>query len=232
LAGKYVDDEIDGYYGETPIFQPLIQVSLGVARDISDVPHSFSFPLQKPVTIAGEEHQRITVRNYCYDASLAPKGKSVIEVTFSSNYEYWKNLGRASERYEAEKQRIATAVIGLLEDRFPGISRQVEVVDVATPLTYERYTGNWQGSFEGWYLSTKVMNTMMSGKGMSKTLPGLENFYMVGQWVEPGGGVPPAAKSGRDVIQIICKRDRRRFAAEVPLKPVTCHKGAVSVIGG
>ena len=51
---------------------------------------------------------------------------------------------------------------------------------------------------------------------MSKTLPGLENFYMIGQWVEPGGGVPTAAMSGRNVMQIICKRDKRPFVAQVP----------------
>jgi len=51
---------------------------------------------------------------------------------------------------------------------------------------------------------------------MSKTLPGLNNFYMVGQWVEPGGGLPPAAYSGRNLIQILCKRDRRKFITTVP----------------
>jgi phytoene dehydrogenase-like protein len=51
---------------------------------------------------------------------------------------------------------------------------------------------------------------------MSKTLPGLASFYMVGQWVEPGGGVPTAALSGRNVVQIICKRERRPFVTTTP----------------
>ena len=87
----------------------------------------------------------------------------------------------------------------------------MEVVDVATPMTYERYTGNWQGSFEGWLVTTKTF-----GMSMNKTLPGLRNFYMVGQWVEPGGGLPPAALSGRKVIQIVCKQDKKQFIAQVP----------------
>jgi phytoene dehydrogenase-like protein len=44
-------------------------------------------------------------------------------------------------------------VVELLEQRFPASPQQVEMVDVATPLTFERYTGNWQGSFEGWLLT-------------------------------------------------------------------------------
>ena len=86
---------------------------------------------------------------------------------------------------------------------------------MATPMTYERYTGNWQGSMEGWLITTKTMGMVM-GKGMSKTLPGLENFYMVGQWVEPGGGVPTAAMSGRNMIQVICKQDKKPFVTLVP----------------
>ena len=39
------------------------------------------------------------------------------------------------------------------------------------------------------------------GAHMANTLPGLDNFYMAGQWVEPGGGVPTAALSGRNVVR-------------------------------
>ena len=59
------------------------------------------------------------------------------------------------------------------------------------------------------------MAKSMAG-GLDNTLPGLANFYMVGQWVEPGGGLPPAAISGREVIQMICKRDGKPFETQVP----------------
>lgn len=53
-------------------------------------------------------------------------------------------------------------------------------------------------------------------KSMSKTLPGLGSFYMAGQWVYAGGGVPGAIMSGRLLMQIICKKDRRSFEATTP----------------
>jgi len=215
LEGRYVSDKVRGYYDELPIFQPIIQVSLGVARDLADQPSTVSFPLAQPITIAGEVQGRMAMRHFCYDSTVAPAGKSVVVVTFVSNYGYWQGLYQDRERYDAEKKDIAIKVIGQLEQRFPGISEQVEVVDVATPMTYERYTGNWQGSMEGWLITTETMSMTM-GKGMEKTLPGLEDFCMAGQWVEPGGGLPPAATSGRDAIHMICKRDKRRFVAQVP----------------
>ncbi|MBN1813479.1 MAG: NAD(P)/FAD-dependent oxidoreductase [Anaerolineae bacterium] len=218
LEGKYADDKIRGYYEELPIFPSLVQVSLGVARDLSAEPHMVTYDLEEPITIAGEARNRIGFKHYCYDPTMAPEGKSVVEVMYPSNYAYWKEIAQDQERYEAEKQQIAITVMGQLDKRFPGFTDDVEVVDVATPLTYERYTGNWQGSMEGWLITTKTMKMAM-GKGMDKTLPGLENFYMIGQWVEPGGGLPPAATSARKVIGMICKQDRKEFKASLPTTP-------------
>jgi hypothetical protein len=30
-------------------------------------------------------------------------------------------------------------------------------MDVATPMTFVRYSGNWRGSYEGWLLNSKTM---------------------------------------------------------------------------
>jgi len=68
---------------------------------------------------------------------------------------------------------------------------------------------------EGWLPTTETMGKTR-GNSLDKTLPGLSDFYMIGQWVEPGGGLPPAATSGRNVIQMICKRDGNPFEARLP----------------
>jgi phytoene dehydrogenase-like protein len=115
---------------------------------------------------------------------------------FAADYTYWKNLREDRERYQAEKERIADQVIALLDQCYPGLASQVEMRDVATPTTWERYTGNWQGSMEGWQMTRKTFPPFH----MSKTLPGLKGFYMAGQWVEPGGAT--AAVSGRNVSVI------------------------------
>ena len=50
---------------------------------------------------------------------------------------------------------------------------------------------------------------------MSQTLPGLQSFYMCGQWVEPGGGLPTSVMSGRRLVQALCKQDGRKFQTTV-----------------
>ncbi|HUU64118.1 MAG TPA: NAD(P)/FAD-dependent oxidoreductase [Dehalococcoidia bacterium] len=214
LDGKYINDKIQGYYDKLPLVSPLIHIGLGVIRSFDELPHSvigINYPLDEPVTIGGKELKRMGAHIYNFDPSLAPAGKTLVRLILNSDYEYWNQLNRDPERYKAEKEQIADKVIALLDQRFPGLADQVEVRDVATPITFERYTGNWQGSYQGWQVSTKTM-----GMRMSKTLPGLKNFYMAGKWVEPGGTVPMAAMSGRNVTQIICKRDKKQFITSTP----------------
>lgn len=209
LGGKYIDDRIRGYYERMPIFPPLIYIGLGVNRTFDDVPKIISglvFQLDKAVTIAGKETKWLNVRIHNFDPTLAPPGKTLLTLMLESDCAYWEALRKDIERYRAEKARIADIVISALDKRFPGLASQVEMRDVATPITFRRYTGNWQGSFEGWLMtpSTVTLN-------MSKTLPGLDSFYMVGQWVQPGGGLPSGAMTGRHVTQMLCQRDKKKF---------------------
>jgi len=214
LEGKYVNDKIRNLYDNSPLFPPLIQIALGVNRSFDEVPRLVSginYPLEEPVTIAGQELTRLGVHVYNYDPSLAPEGKTVLKVLLNSDYDYWKELRQDTKRYRGEKKKIANQVISLLEQRFPGLEDQVEMSDVATPMTWERYTGNWRASHEGWLMTTKNLNMRLS-----KTLPGLKNFHMAGQWVMPGGSLPYVAVSGRDLIQIICKQDKKPFVTTTP----------------
>jgi len=86
----------------------------------------------------------------------------------------------------------------------------VEVTDVATPYTTWRYTLNHKGAYMGWLPTPKSIMTFVP-----RTLPGLADFYMAGQWVMPGGGVPPCLYSGRHVVQLLCHKDRKQFVTSV-----------------
>jgi phytoene dehydrogenase-like protein len=212
LDGKYTDEKIRNSYDKWLLFPPLIFIGLGVNRKFNEVPFSvsgFSFPLKKPVMIADKMRERIPVHLYSHDQSMAPEGRTALTLMFETDYEYWKTLSEDRMKYEQKKNEIASIVMDLLDQRFPGISSQVEMIDVATPMTFERYTGNWKGSFEGWLITPENANVIM--KPMSQSLPGLTNFYMCGQWVEPGGGLPTGVMSGRRLIKTLCKEDRRKF---------------------
>ena len=213
LEGNYVNKQIDSYYKTrdsilTP-FPSLVYISLGISRVFKKEAHAQIIQLEEPVVIDDSiKHEYINIFIYNFDPTLAEKGKTCMNIMFETfNYEYWVNLRQNDiKKYNEEKTRISNQIIEVLDKKFGDIKSNVEVIDVATPATFIRYTNNWRGSFEGWLPTQKSMTYKIK-----KVLPGLKNFFMIGQWVEPGGGLPTAILSGRNVAQIICKKDRKRF---------------------
>lgn len=210
LGGRFTNRAIHSYYSAPEDrIEMGIHVSLGIAQDLSDLPHVVVLPLEEPVVIAGETRHRLYVEPFGFDPGLAPAGKTALKVMMATSYAYWRDLRRTPLLYYDEKHRVAETVIGLLDGRFPGLRQKIEVVDVATPMTTEHFTGNGHG----YRVPISAMAlALFTGRRLSKTLPGLGHFYMVGQWAGVGG-VPVVAAMGRDVVRDICRRDGRCFAA-------------------
>lgn len=216
LDGKYVNRKIvENYQGRLVPSKSILQISLGVAMDFSDHPPMINFPLEYPVWLGNVRHDRLVLKHYCFDPTMAQEGNSVLTLWCEADYDYWSWLRRDRARYQQHKDEAAEIVIEILDRRYPGLRNALEVVDVATPVTHERYTGNWRGAFAGWALTNRKMSMMM-GIGMSKTLPGLDHFYRIGHWVEPGGNVELSCASGRDVIKDICLESDRPFVPDIP----------------
>ena len=217
LDGRYADAAVRGWFEKLTPFPSLVFVGLGVKRRFDDVPRLIStlrLELPEPMRIADKDRSAIGFHIFNNDPTLAPEGSTAVVAMFDSKLEWWQELRKNPDRYQQAKDEVSNTVIRLLDRRFPGAASQVEMIDVATPVTFKRYTGNWQGSIEGWMVTPKTAMLQVR-----KTLPGLANFWLCGQWVEPGGGLPPSALSGRNVVQFLCAQDRKEFVTTLPEKP-------------
>jgi phytoene dehydrogenase-like protein len=209
LGGTYVETAIRRTYEQRELFASYVQVSLGVALDLRDQPAMLSRFLESPFVVdPGTELRNLSFRFFHFDPTFAPAGKtSVTSILPTRNFEYWDDLRHNDPAaYHAQKRRIADAVIGVLDKRVPGIRGAIEVVDVSTPATVFRYTGNWKGTMEGWLVEPGA-----SFKPLPNTLPGLKQFMMVGQWVMPGGGLPSGPITARPALKAICRHDHVPF---------------------
>ena len=212
LEGKYANERIRAFYAHPQERQAMtVHVSFGVQRDVSNEPHAIVLFLEEPVQLMDTEVDRLDLELSSHDPTLAPSGKGTIKAVLNSSYQYWRRLHATHEVYQAEKERLAEIVADQLETRFPGLKEQIEVVDVATPITFERYTGTWQG-FQAWQPDQSVrgvVNTFI-GRAWCRTLPGLKDFYMVGQWAGDFG-LYGTAVGGRKLVQHFCKLEGKRF---------------------
>jgi phytoene dehydrogenase-like protein len=209
LGGKYVDYRFEKFYKEQKTFPSLVFAALGVNQTFEEAPHATIFPLSSPLILDPQTQvNEIGLRIHNFDPTLAPAGKTLITAMLETrNYQYWLDLMRKDpEQYEAQKQRLAEAFVDIVDQRLGGIRDKVEMVDVATPATIISFTNNWRGSFEGWLVTPET-----GFQQLPQTLSDLDNFYMCGHWVAVGGGLPPAMMSGRNVAEMICKKEGRAF---------------------
>jgi phytoene dehydrogenase-like protein len=208
LGGKYINKKISGAYEKWELFTPIVQVSFGIDSVISSG-NPVETWLKKDLKIGRTKtEQGYSIMNYCFDHTMAPEGKTVIVLRFESPWHLWKDL--TGEEYKTEKETIEKDARALLEKHYQGISSKIEAVDVATPVTDVNYTGVWKGSYEGFMPSSKNLMDNINPK-----LPGLKKFYMSGQWLFPGGGLPPAGQSGKWAIQYICQDEKINFKTQL-----------------
>ncbi len=187
LEGRYLSDTIRSYYRDwVPETQEFgLEIFIGAARDVSKEPHAIALLLDSPVKVEEREYYRLDIGVFNPEMGLSPEGKAVIKVVFPSSYNHWKELSAESAKYSAEKDRVGKDVISRLEKRFPGLSSQVDAVDVMTPLTVERFIGGYRG-LQSW--SPKIGMAELIKNGVSRELPGLGNFQMVGQFAQAWSG--------------------------------------------
>lgn len=209
LEDRYTTSAQRERFATKPLYSSFIQVSLGVNRDMSAEPHAVKVQVPVPYEIAGQPRQVLWYHHFAFDSTMAPGGKSSLTVLYPTTLDRWKHLDYQSEEYEAEKNAILDTTVAQLEQVLPGISSQIETSDVATPFTMIRYTNNWKAA-PGFMMTKDLAGEMTLNPQYA--LPGLDNFYMTGQWVK-GFGVPMAAMSGKEVIQEICKCEGRKFIA-------------------
>ena len=206
LEGRFVSKKIEFAYKNWELFPAFVQVSFGINKVVaSESPITMN--MAKGLKIGMSELEfGYSIMNYSYDTTMAPEGKTTIVMRYESPWNLWEHLD--GDDYRNEKKQIEKDATRYLETEYPGISEFIEVVDVATPKTNVRYTGVKEGAYEGFLPSKENMM-----KSLDMTLPGLSNFYMAGQWLFPGGGLPPSAQTGKWTVQLICKKEKQKFIA-------------------
>lgn len=172
-------------------------LAAGIRADLSAWPRSMQVALDEPLEAAGIRYHSLVVSNYAQIDAYAPAGCSVITCLLHGNsYAFWK-AAREDGSYAARKAEIMERFLQALGRRIPDLAGRVEMTDMATPLTYERYCSTFEGSYMShWPPMKKLFHAPV------RYAPGL---YFTGQRTAYSGGLPPAAQAGRTTAQTICR---------------------------
>ncbi len=131
-----------------------------------------------------------------HDSSLAPPGKDSLQLIVGTSY-------KDKDFWDKNKERLANAVIKRAEHFISGLSQIIDFCLIATPLTLEKYTLNYEGAMYGW---SPIPSQVGRGR-LIEQLP-VSGLHLVGHWSGPPagtGGIPMAVYSGRSVATRILK---------------------------
>jgi prolycopene isomerase len=134
-----------------------------------------------------------------YPESITNKN-TIMSISTSSSYDYWRRLPKTE--YVKEKNLYAESILRRIKEHFPSLYRNISFINVSTPLTLERYTGNQKGATYGF-------SQIVSQSGI-KRLPQVtpvKNLYLSSAWTQPGGGICGVMLSGMQVSGIILKKN-------------------------
>lgn len=147
------------------------------------------------------------------DASMVPAGKGSLTVqcpAWLADHDRW-HTGPDLERgqaYRDFKQQQAEILLDRIEAQLiPDLRARLELLEVATPVTFQRYTANAGGSIMGAKPSDENIKLRIAHN--RTPVPGL---YLAGHWAEYGGGVPMAAKAAANASLLALKKiDRSAY---------------------
>ncbi len=204
LKGRYLPDDFQTAFDQWPLFQPLVMVGFGIDAPVTSASHNVNYIPYDPVSIGQTTVTMYSIMNRSsYDPSFAPQDHTTLLLQFESPWDIWENL--SGKAYDQEKQTIEKQAKEIFLSHYPALKNHIKVVDVATPRTTVNYTGVWKGAYEGFMPSREVID------GLPMQIEGLKNLYLAGQWLFPGGGLPPAAQTGKWAIKLIQRHLQKTF---------------------
>ena len=149
----------------------------------------------------------LVLREFTHEKDFAPKGKCVIQAMAFCDEKKAREyiaLSRDKEAYDAKKRDISKVFLRLIEEKFPTLRAQLDVIDVWTPATYKRYTNSEMGSYMSFTLPPSTLPVKIGSK-----VRGTDNLFLATQWQRSPGGLPIAAECGRMAIKEISAAEKR-----------------------
>ena len=212
LGDQYLNPKFVKELKETRLSESSFLVSLGVDLDLQamgfdgktiiynrsdDLDDIFSIDLDKC-------YLRIMMHSL-RDPSQAPPNTSTVQLLTLLPYNYmgkWKveKDGTRGKEYTELKEALADKLIASAAKLIPDLSKHIVCKDIATPLTFERYTFNSEGAQMAWF-------PLPGGKMRSQKTP-IKGLYQAGAWTFPGASLYAVVPSGRSAAQLIIREVR------------------------
>ena len=213
--GEYLKDylaKMDKYTVSLSIFQVFLGLNKDLVRKNGITDTEIMYSTEYDIESDFQAAVNAVVENSGFGLTLydniykgySPEGKNTVNITVLQGYDHWKKYeadywkgNKAS--YVIEKNRMAHILIDKVEKTLmPGLSEAIEIMEIGSPLTNVRFTGNYRGAMYGWDQTLDNSNP----RRLPHTTP-IKDLYLAGAWTKPGGGYTGVIWSGLECFSEI-----------------------------
>ncbi|MBI5118660.1 NAD(P)/FAD-dependent oxidoreductase [Candidatus Poribacteria bacterium] len=142
----------------------------------------------------------VMANNTAVNPGDTPPGRSIIEIAILADGKQWCDLPH--EEYRKKKAEVTELLVDKFSEVIPDIRDRIEVIEVGTPHTMRRYTGNPCGAVYG-YASTPSGHSIFRPRP-DTPVPGL---YLASAWTFPGPGFGGTLAGGANTAAIILRKE-------------------------
>lgn len=170
---------------------------LGLADRGAFFMQTYDFEQEREAMRAGDfRKQGFMIGNHdLADPGHSPAGRSILHAAVMADGNLWRD---DEATYRERKRELEEWLVDRLAQAIPDLRERIEVIEVGTPHTMERYSSNPQGSIYG-YASSPSSHSIHRPEARS-SVPGL---YLAGAWTFPGPGFSGAMHSGHRTAGLV-----------------------------
>lgn len=141
------------------------------------------------------------------DTRSAPAGFRSVMITTHCELEPWEGL--SPDAYAQRKAEAGQRLLSLARRVYPRLGENPRVCEVATPRTYERFTGRPRGAVGGVRLDPSRAGQRAVPQRLGRLGSPVPGFYLAGDTTWPGVGTVACVISGRAAADLACAHARR-----------------------
>jgi len=186
----------------------VVQMHIGLDCDVRDIGISnhitMVFPTDDIDACISRQRESQLLQGFSIlargitDPQNTGKNESVVNITGGVSADRWLSL--SEDKYKQAKKECTNHILSLLQNIFPKVDSHCDTIDLATPRTFNHFTGNPAGAIMGFDCSLGMHRSI---RQVSR-LP-IKNLYLASAWTKKLGGFLPSMTAGveaaRKVIQ-------------------------------
>lgn len=207
LNDKYHIEQIDDRDSNKkhhPTYSMML-LSYRTKKDLSEIVHN-RYVKCPTFNVLGDDVDVIYLKHFGYDKTIMHDGYTIVQAIVTTTESMFDKLAAMPrEEYADFKKQLSETITDRIQQTEGDRYGELELLDVATPLTFTHYVNTYKGTFMTYMLTPNIKQMILR----NDILP-VKNLALANHWLMVPGGVPIAVMQGKFAAMTIAYNDKHQ----------------------